>query len=86
MVMPSGMRAVVKPRKSGMLEQEQKGLYIIGDMDTVFRPSLRKELKQVEHWIVLEQCGHICNVDKPDVVNDLLCAFQDTGMVQAAHV
>lgn len=26
MVMPSGMRAMVKPRKSGMLEQEQKGV------------------------------------------------------------
>ena len=25
-VMPSGMPAVLKPRKSGMLEQEQKGV------------------------------------------------------------
>ena len=69
-----------------VLDQAQNGLYIIGDRDTMFRPTLRHELPRVQHWTVVEQCGHICNLDQPEQINQLIMTFQDTGALQAVSV
>lgn len=68
------------------LAQRENGLYIIGEKDSVFRPTLRKELRDVKHWIVVEKCGHICNLDQPDAVNALLYRFQEDGAIEAIPV
>lgn len=58
------------------LKTMQNGLYITGTMDYIFLPSLKRELKSVTHFELLEHCGHVCNLDAPDEVNELLLAFE----------
>lgn len=58
------------------LKTTKNGLYITGTMDYIFLPSLKRELKSVSHFVLLENCGHVCNLDAPDEVNELLLNFE----------
>ena len=52
-------------------------LYIMGDQDYMFLPSVRKvaESHPLSHLLVLEECGHVVNVEKPGKFNDGMLLF-----------
>lgn len=52
-------------------------LYIMGSEDYMFLPSIRKLVKNhtLSRLEVLEDCGHVVNVEKPEVFNQKSIAF-----------
>lgn len=54
-----------------------KGLYITGVGDQVFRNTMQNEWNILARCVMLDNCGHVCNVDRPHEVNRLISAFQD---------
>jgi len=55
-------------------------LYIMGDQDYMFLPSVRKvsDDHPQSSLLVLEECGHVVNVEKPDKFNDGMLLFLQT--------
>ena len=47
-------------------------LYVMGEEDYLFLPSIRKivELHQNSKLLVVEDCGHVVNVEQPKFFND----------------
>ncbi|MFN5332171.1 MAG: alpha/beta fold hydrolase, partial [Bacteroidota bacterium] len=52
-------------------------LYIMGDQDVMFLEPVRKLVKVHKNSLlqVLDNCGHVVNVEKPDQFNQLSLAF-----------
>ena len=52
-------------------------LYIMGDQDYMFLPSVQKvtESHSLSQLLVLEECGHVVNVEKPEKFNDGMLSF-----------
>ena len=52
-------------------------LYLMGDEDHLFLPPVRALVKQHEHSYlnVIENSGHVCNVDQPETFNRLSIDF-----------
>ena len=52
-------------------------LYIMGDQDYMFLPSVRKvtESDPFSQLLVLQKCGHVVNVEKPKNFNDGMLTF-----------
>ena len=52
-------------------------LYIMGDQDYMFLPSVRKVIENhpLSQLLVLEECGHVVNVEKPKKFNDGMLTF-----------
>ena len=52
-------------------------LYIMGDQDYMFLPSVRKitESDHLSQLLVLEECGHVVNVEKPEKFNEGMLLF-----------
>ena len=52
-------------------------LYIMGDQDYMFLPSVRKvvEIHPASNLLVIEDCGHVVNVEKPDKFNTGMLGF-----------
>ena len=52
-------------------------LYIMGDQDYMFLPSVRKvtESDPFSQLLVLQKCGHVVNVEKPKNFNDGMLMF-----------
>ena len=52
-------------------------LYIMGDQDYMFLPSVLKvtESHPLSQLLVLEECGHVVNVEKPEKFNDGMLSF-----------
>ena len=52
-------------------------LYIMGDQDYMFLPSVQKvtESHSLSQLLVLEECGHVVNVEKPGKFNDGMLLF-----------
>lgn len=52
-------------------------MYVMGSEDYLFLPPVRKVVAEHRHSIleVIEQCGHVCNVEQPDTFNDLAISF-----------
>ncbi|GAA0317429.1 alpha/beta hydrolase [Bacillus carboniphilus] len=48
-----------------------KKLYISGDEDHMFLPSIQRYVEQEEHseLVVLESCGHVCNIERFEEFN-----------------
>ena len=52
-------------------------LYIMGDQDYMFLPSVQK-VTECDPWsqlLVLEECGHVVNVEKPEKFNNGMMLF-----------
>lgn len=58
-----------------MLDTMKKGLYITGDRDVMFINSLVQEYKKITNKVILNDCGHVCNIDKYKEVNQLVMNF-----------
>lgn len=56
-------------------------LYIMGERDYMFLPPVKKIVKEHTYAIlkVIEDCGHVCNIEKPDVFNSLAIGFIQQG-------
>ena len=52
-------------------------LYIMWDQDYMFLPSVRKVVKihPASDLLVIEDCGHVVNVEKPDKFNIGMLGF-----------
>ena len=57
------------------LDSIENGLYITGDKDVMFLDTLTKEFDKIKNKIILNDCGHVCNIDKSNEVNELLKDF-----------
>jgi pimeloyl-ACP methyl ester carboxylesterase len=52
-------------------------LYIMGDEDYMFLPQVKRLVKEHKHSIlsILGNCGHVCNVEQPELFNQLSIDF-----------
>ena len=52
-------------------------LYVMGDQDVMFLEPVKKLVKDHKNSIltILEKCGHVVNVEKPEQFNQLSLAF-----------
>jgi len=52
-------------------------LYIMGDEDYMFLPQVKRLVKEHKFSVleVLENCGHVCNVEQPEIFNQLSIDF-----------
>ncbi|MEW5978072.1 MAG: alpha/beta hydrolase [Acidobacteriota bacterium] len=52
-------------------------LYLMGEEDYIFLPPVRNLVARHRHSMlkVLEDCGHVCNVDRPDLFNAFSISF-----------
>ncbi len=71
---PQLNKQYLKRIKSNQINTD-KVLYISGELDLLFLPTVKKEMKQFSNSYILSNCGHICNYDKPKETNDLIKLF-----------
>jgi pimeloyl-ACP methyl ester carboxylesterase len=52
-------------------------LYLMGDEDYMFLPQVRNLVKLHRHSVleVIDNCGHVCNVEQPELFNQLSVGF-----------
>lgn len=52
-------------------------LFIMGDEDYLFMPPVERLVKDYENFYleVIEQAGHVCNIDKPEEFNKISSQF-----------
>ncbi|MGG5460519.1 alpha/beta fold hydrolase [Clostridium sp. B9] len=55
-------------------KSEIKKLFIMGDQDHVFLPTIKKFVPNGD-VVVLKSCGHICNIDSFEAFNNLSLSF-----------
>jgi len=48
-------------------------LFLMGEQDYLFMPSIKEVVRQIDvfEFIEIKDSGHVCNIDQPDVFNDL---------------
>ncbi len=58
-------------------ESSNPTLYIMGSEDHMFLPPVQKLVKEHENseLIVIDDCGHVCNIEKPDEFNEISIRF-----------
>lgn len=54
---------------------KDKIMYISGDKDLIFLPTVRQEMTIFKNAYILNNCGHICNFDQAEETNDLIKMF-----------
>ncbi len=52
-------------------------LYVMGDQDHMFLPAVRRAAARHRCAVlqVIEQCGHVCNIERPNAFNRLTIDF-----------
>jgi pimeloyl-ACP methyl ester carboxylesterase len=58
-------------------ESENPTLYIMGREDHMFLPPVQKLVSQHTNseLVIIEDCGHVCNIEKPDEFNEISIRF-----------
>ena len=58
-------------------EMDNPTLYVMGSEDHMFLPPVKKMIKDFErsHLHVIEDCGHVCNIEQPDLFNEISIEF-----------
>tara|TARA_Y100000817_G_C16682060_1_gene466384 strand:- start:402 stop:728 length:327 start_codon:yes stop_codon:yes gene_type:complete len=56
--------------------------YIMGDQDYMFLPSVKDlvEVHNKSELYIIQNCGHVVNVDKPDIFNKKMLDFLDKSI------
>lgn len=68
------------------LETNIRNIYIIGDEDTVFRNGAIHEMKESHgKLLLLEKCGHVCNIVKKDYFNHIITPLLNTQFNKTLH-
>lgn len=57
------------------IKKIKNGLYIMGDKDNIFLSTIEKEMNLFENIKILKNCGHVCNIDKFEEVNNIVLDF-----------
>lgn len=71
-----------KLNKMFMQECRNKNLYISGESDVCFLHNIKKEAKKIDaDFILIEDCGHVCNIDQTEVFNNLLSDYLTCNFV-----
>ena len=63
--------------------EESNGLYIMGELDYFFLSLITKDRKRIKNFAIVQDAGHLCNIDQHKTANQLIIDFQDTGTVDA---
>ena len=52
-------------------------LVVMGDQDHIFFKAAQQfaDLQRNVHMAVIENCGHVCSIEAPDLFNDLVLKF-----------
>lgn len=77
--MTAGINSILKMFRN--LELPIPTLYIMGDEDEMFLPAIHQVVKEHVNYsqlAVIPNCGHVVNVEKPDVFNRMVCKFIDS--------
>lgn len=63
-------------------------LYISGAEDHMFVRELAEDLRGdgSSELVILEHCGHVCNIEKADEFNELSLEFMDKHLVKKANI
>lgn len=58
-------------------EMENPTLYVMGSEDYMFLPPVKKMISDFErsHLHVIDGCGHVCNIQEPDLFNEISIEF-----------
>ncbi|MGF1669816.1 MAG: alpha/beta fold hydrolase [Balneolaceae bacterium] len=58
-------------------EMESPTLYVMGSEDHMFLPPVKKMVENFERSTlrIIEDCGHVCNVEQPDIFNKIAIKF-----------
>ena len=65
-----------------VMKDEPNGLYLIGESDYFFLHTVRREIKHAKNVVMIENAGHICNIDQYEKVNELIVEFQNNGKIE----
>ncbi|WP_438313359.1 alpha/beta fold hydrolase [Sporosarcina sp. FA9] len=64
-------------------------LFLMGDQDYLFMPSIKEVVRRIDvfEFIEIKDSGHVCNIDQPDVFNNLSIDYikkveQKTAIIQ----
>lgn len=68
-------------------ELEVPTLYVMGSEDYLFLPPVKKVVRDHKMSIleIVEKCGHVVNVEKPEVFNNISINFLKARNLQDAH-
>lgn len=55
----------------------KKGLVVMGDQDHIFFRAAQHftQIQRNMRLIVIENCGHVCSIEAPDLFNELVLQF-----------
>lgn len=58
-------------------EMQNPTLYVMGSEDHMFLPPVKKMIEDFERseLHVIKDCGHVCNIDNPELFNEISIAF-----------
>lgn len=58
-------------------EMKAPTLYVMGEEDHMFLPPVKKMVTEFKNsWLeVIQDCGHVCNIEKPDIFNSVSIRF-----------
>ncbi len=70
-----------KPYEEQM-QDEPRGMYLIGEWDYFFLHTLRREMKHAKNVVMVKNAGHLCNIDQYGKVNELIIEFQENGKIE----
>jgi pimeloyl-ACP methyl ester carboxylesterase len=62
-------------------------LYIMGEEDHMFLPQVREQVKYQKNSIlkIIKKCGHVCNIEAPEIFNRLSLEFLGNHRERAAY-
>ena len=65
---------------------DKKGLVVMGDQDHIFFRAAERfaRIQQNMRLAVIENCGHVCSIEAPEVFNDLVLKFLSDQEVPAS--
>jgi len=68
-------------------EMQNPTLYVMGSEDHMFLPPVKKMIKDFERseLHVIEGCGHVCNIQEPELFNEISLAFLKKNATQKQH-
>lgn len=65
-------------------EMQNPTLYVMGSEDHMFLPPVKKMIADFKRseLHVINECGHVCNIEEPDLFNDISIAFLKKNATQ----
>ena len=60
-----------------MRQQQESNINVMGEEDYMFLPPVKNIVKnhKLAYLEIIEDCGHVCNVEKPEIFNEVSINF-----------